>query len=93
MPLFSERSDKTREVNISISHLLLTLAFAALSGVPLVQGLAVCSPEGIKSRMSSAIRMIACSEMLVTVSRMTVLRPKVSMCRCEGSHFSSPAAV
>jgi hypothetical protein len=30
---------------------------------------------------------IACSEMPVPVSRMTVLRPKVSMCRCEGSPF------
>ena len=42
MPLFSERSDKTREVNISISHLshlLSTLAFAVLSGVPLVWAL------------------------------------------------------
>ena len=38
MPLFSERSDKTREVNISISHLLLTLV-AVLSGVPLVWAL------------------------------------------------------
>jgi hypothetical protein len=39
MPLFSERSDKTREISISISHLLLTLAFAVLSGVPLVWAL------------------------------------------------------
>ena len=39
MPLFSKRSDKTREVNISLSYLLLTLAFAALSGVPLVWAL------------------------------------------------------
>jgi len=39
MPLFSERSDKTREVNISIPHLLLTLAFVVLSGVPLVWAL------------------------------------------------------
>jgi hypothetical protein len=39
MPLFSERSDKIREINISMSHLLLTLAFAVLSGVPLVWAL------------------------------------------------------
>ena len=39
MPLFSECSDKTREVNISISHLLLTLAFALSSGAPLVWAL------------------------------------------------------
>jgi hypothetical protein len=39
MPLCSERSGKTREINISISHLLLTLAFAVLSGVPLVWAL------------------------------------------------------
>ena len=39
MPLFSERSDRTREINISISHLLLTLACAVLSGVPLVWAL------------------------------------------------------
>jgi hypothetical protein len=39
MPLFSERNDGTREVNISISHLLLTLAFGVLSGVPLVWAL------------------------------------------------------
>jgi len=32
--------------------------------------------------------LIACSEMPVAVSRMTVLRPKVSICRFEGSHFS-----
>ena len=35
--------------------------------------------------MSSGITTIACSEVPVAVSRMTVLRPKVSMCRCEGS--------
>jgi hypothetical protein len=39
MPLFSERSDRTSEINISICHLLLTLAFAVLSGVPLVWAL------------------------------------------------------
>jgi hypothetical protein len=39
MPRFSERSDKTREVNISISYLLLTLAFAVLSCVPLLWAL------------------------------------------------------
>jgi hypothetical protein len=39
MPLFSERSDKTREINISISHLLLALALAVLSGAPLVWAL------------------------------------------------------
>jgi hypothetical protein len=39
MPLFSERSDKTREISISISLLILTLAFAVLSGVPLVWAL------------------------------------------------------
>lgn len=39
MAFFSERSDKAREVNISISRLLLTLAFGVLSGVPLVWGL------------------------------------------------------
>lgn len=39
MPLFSKRSDKRREVNISITYLVLTLAFAVLSGVPLVWAL------------------------------------------------------
>ena len=39
MPLFSERGDKKREVNISIFHLLLTMAFAVLFGAPLVWAL------------------------------------------------------
>lgn len=38
MPLFSKRSDKTREVNISIIYLLLTLAFV-LPVVPLAWAL------------------------------------------------------
>jgi hypothetical protein len=41
--------------------------------------------KGVTNRVSSAITMIACSGMPVAVSRMTVPRPKVSMCRCEGS--------
>lgn len=39
MPLSSENNGKTREVNISISHVLLTLVFAGLFGVPLVWAL------------------------------------------------------
>lgn len=39
MPLFPERSDGTREVNLSISELLLTLAFTVLSAIPLVWAL------------------------------------------------------
>ena len=59
MPLFSERSDKTREDNISISHLLSTLAFAVLSGRPTRVGTgkvqAVCSRErNQKSRLQQS---------------------------------------
>jgi hypothetical protein len=43
------------------------------------------SVKGFRNRLSSAITAIARSEIPVVVSRMTVLRPKVSMCRCEGS--------
>lgn len=39
MPLFSEGSDRVREVNISISYLLLTLVFVLLSGFPVVWAL------------------------------------------------------
>ena len=51
----------------------------------LSQGGLVVECRGTRTSAVARSSDVACSEMRIAVSRMTVLRPKVSMCRCEGS--------